>query len=90
MLFKCLTGKAPNYLCSTFHFTHSIHDYATRGNSSNSLVVPHYRTNSGMRTFHVRAAHLWNNIVDTATRSNFKSLSLTQFKSNVLACVNKN
>ena len=80
MLFKCLTGKAPEYLCSKFDFTHSVHGYATRGNSSNSLVIPHSKTNSGMRTFHARAAHLWNDIITSNTRSNFDTLSLYQFK----------
>ena len=80
MLFKCLTGKAPDYLCSRFSFTHSIHSYSTRGNSSNSLLVPHYKSNSGLRTFHVRAANLWNNSIDIDTRSNFDSMSIGQFK----------
>ena len=88
MLFKCLTDKAPDYLCSQFSFTHSTHDHGTRGNSSNSLVVPNYKHNSGMRTFHVRAANLWNKTVDIHTRSNFDSIGLGQFKSNVLYSFN--
>ena len=85
LLFKCLTGKAPDYLCSKFTFTHSTHDHSTRGNSSNSLVVPHAKSNSGLRTFHVRAANLWNTTVNIHTRSNFDSMSLSQFKSIILS-----
>ena len=84
MLFKCLKDKAPDYVCSKFSFPNSIHDHSTRGNSSNSLIVPHYRSNSGMRTFHIRASNLWNNRVNVDTRSNFKSMSLGQFKSSAL------
>ena len=68
MLFKCLTGNAPDYLCSKFNFTNSVHDYCTRGNSSNKLVVPHSKSNSDFRTFHVVAANLWNNSVDSNTQ----------------------
>ena len=56
VLFKCLNGNAPDYLCSKFNFTNSVHDYCTRDNSSNKLVVPHSKSNSSFRTFHVRAA----------------------------------
>ena len=61
-------------------FMNTVHDYCTRGNSSNKLVVPHSKSNSGLRTFHVRATNLWNNSVDSNTRSNFDSMSLGQFK----------
>ena len=30
MLYKCLTGRAPDYLCSKFSFTNSTHDHGTR------------------------------------------------------------
>ena len=85
MLFKCLIGRAPDYLSCNFNFTNSIHYHNTRGQSSNSLVVPHHKSNSGMRSFQVRAANLWNNAVDSNIRSNFMSYSIGQFKSNALA-----
>ena len=47
MLYKCLTGRAPDYLYSKFSFTNSTHDHDTRGTSSISLVVPQFKNNSG-------------------------------------------
>ena len=76
MLYKCLTGRAPDYLCSKFSFTNSTHDHDTRGTSSNSLVVPQSKNNSGKRWFQVRAANLWNSSVDVDTCTNYISLSL--------------
>ena len=70
------------------NFTHSVHGYQTRGNSSNSLVIPRSKSNSGLRTFQVRAAHLWNDTVGVDIRSCFDTLSLYQFKDNVLAVNN--
>lgn len=83
MIFKCLIGNAPDYLCSQFTFTNSVHNHVTRGQSSNTLTIPTYKTNSGIRKFHVRASNLWNNL-DAHIRSNFDSLSLSQFKSSAL------
>ena len=85
MLYKCLTGKAPDYLCSKFSFTNSTHDHDTRGTSSNSLVVPQSKNNSGKRLFQARAANLWNSSVDVDTRTNYISLSLSEFKSRALS-----
>ena len=85
MLYKCLTGKAPDYLCSKFSFTNSTHDHDTRGTSSNSLVVPQFKNNSGKRLFQARAANLWNSSVDVDTRTNYISLSLSEFKSRALS-----
>ena len=49
-----------------------------------SYVVPQFIRNSGLKTFHfVRAANLWITIVNIHTRSNFDSMSLTQFKSTI-------
>ena len=64
-----------------FSFTNSTHDHDTRGTSSNSLVVPQFKNNSGKRLFQARAANLWNSSVDVDTRINYISLSLSEFKS---------
>ena len=81
LFFKCLTGRAPNYLCSQFTFTHSTHDRSTRGNSYTVflfltlkviLVWEHSMFN--------RAANLWNTTVNIHTCSSFDSMSLSQFK----------
>ena len=85
MLHKCLTGRAPDYLCSKFSFTNSTHDHDTTGTSSNSLVVPQFKNNSGKRLFQARAANLWNSSVDVDTRTNYISLSLSEFKSRALS-----
>ena len=72
-----------------FHGTwtqgYSTHDHDTRGTSSNSLVVPQSKNNSGKRLFQARAANLWNSSVDVDTRTNYISLSLSEFKSRALS-----
>ena len=79
IVFKCLKDYAPSYLSSKFVFTHSYHSYQTRHQTSNTLVVPHSNSNAGERTFHIRAALLWNNLPQNI-RLSFESLSVSQFK----------
>ena len=78
--FKCLKEIAPVYLSYCFTFTHSAHGRTTRSQCSNSLVVPPWNIAAGKRTFHYRAASLWNRLpVDV--RSKFTDMSLNEFKS---------
>jgi len=83
IIFKCLNGIAPNYLSSKFTFTNSIHNYSTRTQTSNNIVVPRSFSNTGMRTFHTRAAYLWNSL-PRDVRLNFDSVSINQFKNTAL------
>ena len=78
--FKCMNGTAPSYL-SNFKFTHSVHDYSTRCQISNTIIVPKFESNAGLRMFHVRASHLWNNLPSNI-RINFDAMSINQFKNN--------
>ena len=73
--FKCVNGTAPSYL-SNFQFTHSVHNYSTRCQISNTIVVPKFKSNA---MFHVRASHLWNNLPSNI-RINFDAMSINQFK----------
>jgi hypothetical protein len=82
-VFKCLRKIYPTYLSSQFEFVHNIHAHVTRNHASNTLVVPKFNTNYGLRTFHVRAAHEWNN-VSLGIRTEMESMSLRQFKANAL------
>jgi len=79
LVFKCLKNLSPAYLSSQFNFIHDYHNYATRNHSSNTLVVPKFKSNSGKRTFHVRSAYIWNNL-PTTIRTEVNVLSLGQFK----------
>ena len=69
---KCIT-------VSHFKFTHSVHDYSTRCQISNTIVVPKFKSNAGLRMFHVRASHLCNNLPSNI-RINFDAMSINQFK----------
>ena len=77
LVFKCLRNLSPTYLSSQFTFVN--HAYSTRTSTTNSLVVPRCNSNSGQRTFHVRAANSWNNI-SPKIRSELFNISLGQFK----------
>ena len=79
IVYKCLQNLSPEYLSSQFEFVHNSHTHVTRNHSSNTLIVPKFRSNSGMRTFHVRAAYAWNSL-PPEIRLDMESMSINQFK----------
>lgn len=74
----------PDYLCNQFNFVHNNHDHITRSHTTNTLTVPKCNSNSGQRTFIVRASNLWNSLAPSI-RADLDNLSLYQFKSKVIA-----
>ena len=60
MVFKYMTGQAPEYLTSQFITREQVSERTTR--SSQKLNIPLFRTASGQRTFYYRTVKLWNNL----------------------------
>ena len=71
---------SPQYLSSQFDFVHNNHTYTTRNHTSNTIMIPKCNSNSGLRIFHVRAGHIWNNISATICFE-LNNMSPSQFKS---------
>ena len=67
----------------TFCFVHNIHNHRTRSQTTNTLTVPKSSSNSGDRTFIVRAARLWNNLPQFF-HADVENMSMYQFKSIVV------
>ena len=82
IVFKCLRKLSPSYLSSQFEFVHDSHSHLTRSHTSNTLAVPKFNSNSGLRTFHVRAAYAWNSLPSTL-RTEMINMSVNQFKSKI-------
>ena len=77
--FKCANGTTPSYL-PNFKFTHSVQDYSTRCQISNTIVIPEFKTNARLHMSHVSASHLWNNLPSNI-RMNFNVIFINnQFK----------
>ena len=81
-VFKCLKNEYPLYLSSQFEFVHDNHTHITRNHTSNTLIVPKFKSNSGQRTFHVRAAYAWNSLPPTV-RAQMENMTLGQFQSKI-------
>ena len=47
------------------------------------IVVPKFKTNTGLRMFHVRAFHLWSYLLFDIGM-NFDPMSINQFKNSAL------
>ena len=62
MVFKCLNGLAPPYLCQKFKTRSKVHNCNTR--NRDRLHIPLCRTAAGQRTFTFRGQKLWNSLPD--------------------------
>ena len=58
MVFKCLNGLAPPYLCQKFKTRPEVHNCNTRNRD------PLCRTAAGQRSFTFRGQKLWNSLPD--------------------------
>ena len=81
-VFKCLSNISPSYLSSSFTFVHNYHNHFTRNQCSNALVVPKFKSNSGLRSFHARATYAWNSLSPNI-RTELDNMSVNQFKCKV-------
>ena len=62
MVFKCLNGLAPPYLCQKFKTRSEVHNCNTRNREH--LHIPLSRTAAGQRAFTFRGQKLWNSPPD--------------------------
>ena len=77
MVFKCLNGIAPPYLCEKLKTRSEVHNCNTR--NRDRLHIPLCRTAAGQRAFTFRGQKLWNSLPDE-----FKSITnLDVFKAKI-------
>lgn len=60
LMFKCINGQAPPYLCDKFKQRDQVHNHSTRNNEN--LDIPKFRTSTGQRTFKYRGTKIWNDL----------------------------
>ena len=58
IVFKCLRKLSPSYLSSQFEFVHDNHSHLTRSYTSNTLAVPKFNSNSGLRILFMSGQHM--------------------------------
>ena len=75
MVYKCINGMVPSYLCRMLQTRSQLHNLNTRSNGL--LEIPLYRTATGQRSFRYRAACLWNSLPKWLKDHNF---NLERFK----------
>ena len=73
MIYKCMNGPTPRYLCDLFHKRSELNNRFTRNNEA--LHIPLCSTTTGQRSFRYRAVGLWNSL-----ENDLKKLPLVTFK----------
>ena len=66
LMYKCLSGLAPNYLSDLFQYTEPNHQYALRSiNNILQLIVPKAKTEQFKSSFSYAGASTWNKLPST-------------------------
>lgn len=84
LVFKCLNGSAPKYLCSMIKLATTKRPDLRSNNQSNILIVPctKYSTFAD-RSFSVCGPKLWNNLPDNLRRISSYSLFRSKLKTHL-------
>ena len=69
LMFKCMQGLAPNYLCDQINLISEINGYNTRSTSSYNVHVPFPRKEIYKRSFVYDGANIFNSLPDFLKRS---------------------
>ena len=64
LMFKCIHGLAPHYLCNDVTMIADIHDYNTRSSGNRNLYVPKCNKELCKRSFAYQGSTLWNDLPD--------------------------
>ena len=83
MMFKCLNGLSPDYLCRKFN--HVNHAYTTRQITKHNIQIQKCKLSCGQRTFEYRGSSIWNKIPSDIRNSQ----SLNVFKTTILKHIYK-
>ena len=64
LMFKCINGLAPNYLCDQINLLSDVNIYETRSSSSRNVLVPFPRKEIFKRSFLYDGAKIFNSLPD--------------------------
>ena len=79
MVYRVLNGQAPGYLTNIFNKSSTFHNYRTRAATSDGLIVPKARTNSGKHCFSHTGSIEWNQLPNKIRHAPSKQSFTTQF-----------
>ena len=68
LMYKIVNGCCLQYFKDYISYVNDKHRHNTRASTNNNLLIPLFRTNSGLRTFYASVNRLWNTL-DDRTRS---------------------
>ena len=80
LVFKYFENSVPTYIADMFMPLMNVHDYPTRAAISRKLLLPQFRTESGQRTFVMRASRIWNSLPENLRCSPSLSIFKIQLK----------
>ena len=80
LIYKCIHGKVPNYLCDNIIMACDVHKYGTRQAESMNLYIPNAKNKIIRDSLFFQGANLWNSLPSFVK----ESPSIESFKRNYL------
>ena len=62
LMFKCLHGLAPNYLCDEITMQVEVSNYDTRSFNEDDVYVPYFNSVFSSNAFNVKGPTVWNSL----------------------------
>ena len=62
LMFKCVNGLAPNYLCDQVNLMSDVNNYGTRSATSLDVLVPEVNRSIFKKSFAYNGACVWNSL----------------------------
>jgi hypothetical protein len=89
LMFKCIHGKVPNYLCDQVIMACDVHSYGTRQANSMNVHVQHAKTEVLKKSLFYNGGRLWNQLPEVVKESenidtfkkNYKIFSMKKSRS---------
>ena len=69
LMYKCVNGLAPNYLCDQVNLISEVNNYNTRSANSLDVLVPAINRNILKKSFAYNGASIWNSLPDFIRRA---------------------
>jgi hypothetical protein len=80
IMFKCISGQAPNYLCDHFTLQADLHSYETRNSSNGCLALPKPNKEIFKQSLLYNGPKIWNSLPNDLKNAMSKILFKRKYK----------
>jgi hypothetical protein len=84
LMYKCVNGMAPNYLCDLFYLKSVLHPYETRYTVNENLYIPKFNTNKYKTCIMYQGPKIWNTLPKVVKNSENLREFVKEYRNSIL------